>query len=130
MDSLIPAAGAAVIVSTLLQLLKNSAWFPLIDRETGKLNAVLSLIAAGFVTLGLSYNYSYDAASGAFTLGFSGTVGGVVNGLAHWAGQWTLQHAAYKGLIVPAEVLGEMRAILKDALGQVPQRKAEVPPTH
>lgn len=115
MDNLIPAAGAAIIVSTLLQFVKNSPVFPLINRETGKLNAMLSMIAAGFVALGLSYNYTYDPTSGAFTLGFAGTLGGLVNGVSHWAGQWTLQHAAYKGLIVPAEVLGEIRALMAKA---------------
>lgn len=120
MDSLIPAAGAAIIVSTILQYLKNSPSIPLVSRDTGRLNAALSMIAAGFVALGLSYNYTFDASTGAFTLGFSGTVGGLINGLGHWAGQWTLQHAAYKGLIVPAEVLGEIRAMLAKAADGVP----------
>lgn len=119
MDNLLPAAGAAIIVSTILQFVKNSPLFPLINRESGKLNTVLSMLAAGVVALGLSYNYTFDAATGAFTLGFSGSVGGVVNGLAHWAGQWTLQHASYKGLIVPAEILGEIRVMLaKSAAGE------------
>ena len=119
MDSLIPAAGAAIIVSTVLQFVKNSPLFPLINRESGKLNAMLSMVAAALVAFGLSYNYAYDPSSGVFSFGFTGTVGGLVNGLAHWAGQWTLQHASYKGLIVPAEVLGEIRAILaKTGSGQ------------
>ena len=131
MDNLIAPLVTAATVSTLLQLAKNSPLVPWLSRETGRLNAFLSIALAGLTALGLSYTASFDETTGAFTIGFTGTLGGVIDGLAHWTGQWTAQHAMYKGLIAPAEMLGEIRAILKEGLLQeAPQVKAEVPPTH
>ena len=130
MDTLIAPLVSAATVATLLQLVKNSPLVPWLSRETGRLNAVLSIGLAGLTALGLSYTAGFDQETGKFTIGFTGTIGGVVDGLAHWVGQWTAQHAIYKGLIVPAEILGEIRAVLKQALlGQAPQAKPEVPPT-
>ncbi len=129
MDTLAPVLGSAAVVSTLLQLLKNAAWFPWISRDTGRLNAVLSVLAAGLTAFGLSFDGHFDDSTGAFTLGFSGTIAGLVDGLAHWIGQWATQHAFYKGFIAPAEILGETRAVLKMALlGELPQIKKNVPP--
>jgi hypothetical protein len=129
MDTLIPAGVSAATVATLLQLAKNSPLFPWINRDTGRLNAALSVILAGLTAFGLSYDYSFDQATGAFTLGFTGTVAGLIDGIAHWAGQWTAQHSFYKLILSPAECLGEIRAILKEALlNEPPQKKAEVPP--
>ncbi len=130
MDTLAPVLGSAAVVTTLLQLVKNSTWFPWVNRETPRINAALSVLAAGLTAFGLSFDGTFDDSTGAFTLGFNGTIAGVVDGLAHWVGQWATQQAFYKGFIVPAEVAGETRAILKEALlGQAPQKKTEVPPT-
>jgi hypothetical protein len=130
MDTIVPALASAATVSTLLQLAKNAPSLPWISRETGRLNAALSIVLAGLTTVGLNYSGTYDETTGGFTIGLSGTIGGVIDSLAQWVGQWTAQQFAYKGLVVPAEMLGEIRAILKDALlNQPPQTKAEVPPT-
>jgi hypothetical protein len=129
METLAPTFVSATVIATLLQLVKNSPLVPWMSRDTGKLNATVSVLAAGLAAFGLSYQTTFDAETGAFTLGFAGTLGGVVDGLAHWVGQWTAQHTVYKGFIAPAEILGEMRAIQKDALlGEAPQVKPEVPP--
>lgn len=129
METLVPPLVSAATVATLLQLVKGSPLFPWISRETGRLNALLSIGLAGLTALGLSYSASFDAETGGFTIGFTGTIGGVIDGLAHWLGQWTAQHSIYKGLIAPAEILGEIRAILKANRGEAPQVKPEVPPT-
>lgn len=129
MDTLVAPLVSAATISTLLQLAKNSTFIPWLNRDTGRLNAIVSIALAGLTALGLSYTASFDQETGGFTVGLTGSVGGVVDGLAHWAGQWTAQHAVYKGLIVPAEILGEIRAILKANRGELPQVKAEVPPT-
>lgn len=129
MDTIVPPLVSAATVATLLQLVKNSPICPWINRESGRINAALSIALAGLTALGLSYTGSFDADTGKFTLGFTGSVGGVVDGVGHWLGQWTAQHAVYKGLIAPAEILGELRAVLKEGLlAQRPQIKAEVPP--
>ena len=129
MDDLIPAITTAGTVATLLQLLKNSPLIPWINRDTGRVNALIGIVAAGLTTIGLSYSYTFDAETGRCTLGFVGSMGGIVDGLAHWFGQWLAQQAYYKGFIVPAEALGEMRAVMKEGLlHQPPQLKAEIPP--
>lgn len=129
MDTLAPALGSAAVIATLLQLVKNSPLIPWINRDSGRLNAALSIVAAGLTAFGLSFDGTFDNATGAFTLGFSGTLAGLVNGVAHWIGQWAAQHGFYKMALAPAEILGEMRAIQKEALlNQPPQTKANVPP--
>lgn len=131
MEELVPPIVSAATVATLLQLVKNSPMFPWLSRDTGPLNALISIILAGITALGLSYSANFDHETGSFTIGFTGTIGGIMDGIAHWVGQWTAQHAVYKGLVAPAEILGEVRAIMKEALlGQPPQVKTEVPPTH
>lgn len=129
MDSLIPPLTSAAVIATLLQMVKNWNKVPWLTRDTGRTNAAVSILLAGLTALGLSYDGSFDATTGAFTLGFHGTIGGLVDGISHWVGQWVAQHAFYKGFLVPAEAAGEMRAILKQALlNQPPQVKANVPP--
>lgn len=129
MDTIVATGVSAATVATILQLVKNSPLCPWISRESGRLNALLSVIAAGLTALGLSYDFQFDQETGGFTLGFTGTIGGLIDGGAHWIGQWTAQHAFYKGFIVPAESMGEIRAILKAGLlNQPPQRKPQDPP--
>jgi hypothetical protein len=126
----VASGAAAILVSTFLQIMKNSEVFPWVNRNTGRLNTILSIIAAGLSTIGISYSFDYSVETGAFTLGVAGNFWDLMHWLGHWITQWAAQHSVYKAFIVPAEVLGEMRAILKDSLlAQAPQVKAEVPPT-
>lgn len=130
MDDFYLTSGSAALVSAvLLQLAKNAKAFTFLSRDTGKLNAILSVIVAGIAALGVSYSYNYDATTGVFSLAFTGTVSSVLHGIGHWIGQWSAQHGFYKGMVVPAEILGEIRKILMDALeGKPPQVKTGVPP--
>jgi hypothetical protein len=129
-DNIYVASGAtAIVTATLMQVFKNSALVPWISRDTGKLNAIISIAVAGLATIGISYSFDYDQATGAFAIGFSGTTADVLHGVGHWVAQWCSQHAVYKGFIVPAEILGEMRAIQREAFfQQPPQAKPDVPP--
>lgn len=126
-DLLVPSGLSAAVVAVILQGLKNNPDFRLMSRETPWVNRTISVVAAGITALGISATYSFDAQTGAFTLGFAGTVGGLLHGLSHWVGQWSGQHLVYKFLAL-VEAVGEQRAILKEALlGQLPQEKKNVP---
>ena len=131
MDNIYAASGtAALVASTLMQIVKNSPLVPWINRETGRLNAVLSIVVAGLMAFGIQSSFNYDGATGAFAIGFSGTVTGLLHSIGHWVAQWAAQHGMYKGFIAPAEILGEMRAIQKlGLLGQQPNVQHEEPPT-
>lgn len=104
-DSVGATLGLGVVVSVLLQAVKNSNWFPWITRRTSQINFWVGVVAAAATTLGI--HASYDAATG----------GTVTLPSLHvlWQGvvQWSTQQAAYKGLVVPAEVLGEIRTLIE-----------------
>ncbi len=102
-----PAAtvGLAVVVSAVFQLLKNSDKFPWLSRATGKINFWVGVFAAVASVAGI--HATWDASSG-------GSIS--LPGLqAMWQAvvQWASQQIAYKGLIVPAETLGEIRTMLE-----------------
>lgn len=120
----------ALLTSVLLQVLKNTKIFPWIDRDTGKLNALISGLVAFISSLGIAMSFDWEPESGRFAAGFTGNIWDILHVLWHFPVQWAQQHAFYKGLLVPAEVLGEIRAILKEGLlAERPQVKPEVPPT-
>lgn len=119
----------ALMSSVLIQLLKNSQWASWINRDTAKLNAFLSALIAFVSSMGIVMSFDWNPDSGAFAAGFKGNVWDILHLLTHFPVQWAEQHVLYKGLIVPAETLGEIRAILKEGLlAQPPQTKTEVPP--
>ncbi len=129
MDNVFVAAGgSAIVVSTLLQALKNSALFPWLSRHTGKLNLLVSLMAAAVTAIGISYSFDFNPDSGAFAFGFKGTLMDVMHGVLHFVAQWCSQQAFYKGFIVPAEIQGEMRTMLARALTPPPVSEGDAKP--
>lgn len=107
------ATGSLALVATLLiQYLKNTTWASWFTRETERANLALSILVAGVATLGI--HYAYDAATGDFSLVFS------THQFFQWFVQWITQHAAYKGFVVPAETLGEIRGLLERVLTPPP----------
>jgi hypothetical protein len=130
MDNIyIASPTVALVTSVVIQMFKNSPLISFMDRDTQKLNAFISGIVAFITSLGLvvSFDMSPD---GAFAAGLHGNIWDVLHVLGHFPVQWATQHMFYKGLIVPAETLGEIRAVLKEGLlNQLPQKKTEVPPT-
>ena len=107
-ESLAPIGGSAVIAAIVIQWLKNSGWASWFTRETARANMALSILTAGIATVGI--NYSYNAATD--TLAVVGVAAFFKVGIWQWAGQWITQHAAYKGLVVAPETLGEIRGYL------------------
>jgi hypothetical protein len=109
-----PAAtgGTALIASLAIQYLKNSGWATWFTRETNRANLALSILVAGALSVGI--HFTWDAATDTFAI--VGLQGFVRHGLWEWFLQWVAGHATYKGFIVPAETLGEIRALLARAL--------------
>jgi hypothetical protein len=89
----------------VFQAIKNSNLFPYVSRATGKINFWIGIAAAVASTAGIHGHY--DVATG----------GMIAIPSLHviWQSivQWAAQQAAYKGLTVPAETLGEIRGMLE-----------------
>lgn len=104
--------GLAVVIPFLLQAMKNSTWFPWVSRQTSRINFVVGVIAASAATFGI--HATWDASTGG-----SITLPSLM-GLWQAFVQWTAQQTAYKGLVVPAETLGEIRTLLERVLSPPP----------
>lgn len=126
MDNFYATSGvSAIVVSVLLQVLKNTPFFPYLSRNTAKLNSAVSIVAAFVVSIGIIYQFDYDDATGAFILNVHGNLWDVLHTIEHTIGQWAAQQVAYKGLIVPAETLGEIRHLLARVLEPPPVSEGE-----
>jgi hypothetical protein len=113
MDNVYVASGtSAVLVSVLLQILKNTAYFPWISRNTARANTIISFLAAFGTSLGIVATFDFNSSSGNFSGTFHGNIWDILHVGAHTAIQWATQHSFYKGFVVPAETLGEIRAYL------------------
>ena len=124
MDNVYVASGTlALVTSVLLQMCKNSPWFPWLTRNSGKVNAYVSAVVAVLSSMGIAWSFDY-APSGDTNIAFSFNVYTVGHMIGHSLVQFAAQHTAYKGLIVPAEQLGEIRMLLQRLL-QPPISDAE-----
>lgn len=113
-----PAAtgGLAVAAALFIQYLKNAGWASWFTRETEKANLALSLATAFFATVGI--HWTWDRTTDTFAI--IGVSAFLTHGVWQWFVQWIGQYASYKGLIVPAETLGEIRALLARGLTPPP----------
>ena len=104
--------GLAVVIPFLLQMLKNASWFPWLSRHTSQLNFAVGVIAASASVIGIHASYDMST-GGTITLPPLHTI---------WQAfiQWAGQQVAYKGLVVPAETLGEIRSLLERVLTPPP----------
>ena len=107
-DNVIATGGLAVVVTVILQAIKNSNWFPWISRATSKINFWVGIVAAIASTAGIHGHY--DMATGG-ALAIPG-----LHVIWQSVVQWASQQAAYKGLVVPAETLGEIRGMLEKVM--------------
>jgi hypothetical protein len=105
-----PAAvgASALLMSLVMQAIKNSSLVPWMTRQTGPINLVVSLVAAAMSAGVIHYNW--DGTSGVATFALSTHL------LWSFVLQWATQHAAYKTVVVPGETLGEIRALLQRSL--------------
>ncbi len=112
---------SALATSILLQLLKNSKAVPWISRNTSQINLALSAICA-FLT-SLSIHFTFNQASDTFAI--TGSVDAIRHGLWDFVVQMMANHGTYKAFVVPAETLGEIRALLERALTPPPISEGE-----
>lgn len=122
---LLTAGTAGVIVSALLQVAKNSPLFPWMSRNTGKLNVWISVVTALLSSAGILWSFDYNGTSGEFSGNFHGNVWDLWQIAKHTTGQWAWQHFVYKSGVVPAETLGEIRALLMRVLTPPPVSTGE-----
>ncbi len=104
-DNPLATGGFAVLVAAILQTLKNSEKFPWLSRATGRINFWVAIFAAGLATAGVHLKYDINS-GGSLSLPS-------LTGLFQWAIQWATQQLVYKGAIVPAEALGEIRVMIE-----------------
>lgn len=104
--------GLAIVIPVLLQALKNASWFPVLTRQTSRINFAVGVFAAAAATFGIHATWDMNT-GGTITLpGLHGLWQGVI--------QWAGQQAAYKSLVVPSETLGEIRGMLERAMTPPP----------
>ena len=104
--------GLAVVIPFMLQAMKNATWFPWLNRQTSQINFIVGILAAGGATFGIHATWDMNT-GGTITL---------PSLLGFWQAfvQWAAQQTAYKGLVVPAETLGEIRTMLERILTPPP----------
>jgi len=86
-------AALAVLFSGLIELLKRSRYFPWINAQTSKLNAIAGVVAAGIAAFGV--HAAYDRTTGTLV-----TTGLTLPALGHflydWTVQWAIQHGYWQ----------------------------------
>lgn len=113
LDNPVATGGAAVIAVAMIQALKNCdrPWAKWISRETATLNLWLGIGVAFATSIGIHVVHE----AGNWTISFS----------THevWQAliQWATQQITYKGFVVPAEALGEIRTLLERGFTPPPE---------
>lgn len=120
LDNPIATGGTAIFAAIFVQYLKNSGWASWFTRETTKANIALSAVIA----LGLSVGIHVTSDPVNYAI--------IINRheLYQWAIQFASQHAAYKSFVVPAETLGEIRALLARVLTPPPVSEGDAKAGH
>lgn len=116
MESIYVAGGAsAIVVTTVIEILKRSEHFSWITKDTSRVNATLSVLAALATGIGLSYTFEFNPDSGHFSAAFSGNVWDIVTMLGHSAWQWCQQHFVYQISAKPTSLMIEILKELQKA---------------
>jgi hypothetical protein len=89
----------AIFVPILLQWVKGASWFPWINAQSAKLNALAGAVLASLAVAGI--HFSWDTTT--HTAALSGlTLSAVLVWLGAVAKQYLFQHAAYRLMYGPA----------------------------
>lgn len=114
MESMYVAGGAgAIVVTMLLEQLKRSAKVSWINRDSGRVNATISALAALATGIGLTYTFDFNPESGHFHAEFSGNVWDIANMLGHSLWQWCQQHFAYQVAVRPGNLQQRQLEVLE-----------------
>jgi hypothetical protein len=87
-DSLVLTGSTALLVSLVIQAVKNSSLVPWINRQTPKLNMAISMAAALATQLGI--HWAYNATTD--TVAIVGLHAALTHGLWQAVQQWVAQH--------------------------------------
>lgn len=112
LDNPVATGGTALIATLAIQFLKNSGWATWFNRETDRANLALSIVVAAATAMGLHVTINWASGDGALHFNLHQVWDGVI--------QWAAQHGWYKTTVVPAETLGEIRALLQRILEPPP----------
>ncbi len=87
--------GSTLMVVGTMQWLKKASWFPLLKDGQKVMNRTISIIAALFVQVGISYTYT-TAADGTHQFSMMiPTYTALAIGLFHWGSQYLYQETGY-----------------------------------
>jgi hypothetical protein len=102
-DSLISnQVGVSVAVVYLIQLLKNSSWFPWISQHTDQLNRWISVVAAFATSVGFQFAFTGSAATGGTLIIQVPALTVVLSVLLHSLGQVGIQESFYRTAVKPS----------------------------
>jgi hypothetical protein len=84
--------------AALIQYLKNSKWFPLLQDGSNTLNRIASAFLALCTAVGIHIAWNHGDVPGSYMIAVSGlTLTGVGMGIWHWAVAYTFNEMTYKG---------------------------------
>lgn len=93
MNELSAQLALAAVSSMIFQWVKDSPWFPWINKNTERLNRVVAIVISGIGAVGIHMHY--DTAAGSLTLTALTFTSVVRNGWT-WFTQFAFQHGWYK----------------------------------
>jgi len=90
---------ANAVFTWLIQRLKDSSWFPWVNRETQAINHLMSALAATLLTAGIAATSSWDPETHTFVLTVAGlTVANVLHFFWGILGNYAMQKGWFKVL--------------------------------
>ena len=96
------SVGTGLLLSFVLESLKNASWFPWLNLKSSTLNRWVSVLMAFLATVGI--NYMWDEATRNLTIHIP-TLGGFLLLLWQFGVQWAFQKAGYRAVVKePQEV--------------------------
>ena len=124
-ETLLPyQIGISAIVVWILQLAKNSPWFPWITANTDKLNRGLAILLAFLTSVGFHFTMQGSWTTGGQIIIAFPSLLAIVQILLHTAGQGVIQEGIYNLTVKPTPAVLSPAAVT--TLNQV---AAEVPAT-
>jgi len=105
-ETLLPyQIGISAIVVWLLQLAKNSPWFPWVTANTTKLNRAIAVVLAFLTSVGFHFTMTGNLTSGGQVIIAFPSMLAIAQILLHTAGQGAIQEAIYQTTVKPTPVL-------------------------
>lgn len=88
--------GSAIIVSYLLEYLKNSSWFPLLSQLSNpRIKTIIGALAAFVTTIGIHYAFDYHPDSNSTITIIIPSIPELLHSIMDFAKQWAMQQFTY-----------------------------------